>query len=74
MEIHGDDSGDVAPEVMRGPAGAVAVGGGAGVANLFTELDIGVSDHIPHVLPAPHFPAVAQLLRAHSQFKAPDLA
>ena len=36
-----NDAGDSLPKIMCGPAGAVA--GGAGVADLFAELAVGVS-------------------------------
>ena len=36
---------------MRGPVGAVAVGGGAGVSDRVAELSVGVAHHVTQVLP-----------------------
>ncbi len=46
MQVIGDDAGNFAPEVVRGPAGEVAVTDGAGVTDFVAELGVSVSDHI----------------------------
>lgn len=68
-----DHVGDLVPEHMRRPAGAVAVVVGGSVADFLGELGQGIADHVAQIGPAAHFPAVAQLLGSHAQLEPPDL-